>query len=77
MEIFRIKDFVIHKFKDRYVELRTRGHALGELKALLNQAHRDGFLSSTPKFDPIPRAKKRDEFISRELALKTIKAMPK
>lgn len=76
MELFRIKDVVIRKFKDTYVsKLRTRDLALGELKALLNQAQRDGLLTVSPKFEPIPRAKKRDETITKELALKTIEAM--
>lgn len=78
MEIFRIKDAVIRKFKDSYVDkLRTRDLALGELKALLNQAQRDGMITVAPKFEPIPRAKKRDEVISIEMARKTIEAMPK
>jgi integrase len=73
MEIFRIKDAVIRKFKDSYVaKLRTRDLALGELKSLLNQAQRDGMISVAPKFEPIPRAKVRDEIISLELAQKTV-----
>jgi integrase len=78
MEIFRIKDIVIRKFKDTYVDkLRTRDLALGELKALLNQAQRDGMITVAPKFEPIPRARKRDDTITREMALKTVEAMPK
>jgi integrase len=77
MEIFRINENVIREFKDLYVDkLRTRDLALGELKALLNQAERDG-MGKAPKFDPIPRSKKRDDTITKELALKTIEAMPK
>jgi integrase len=78
MELFRIKDAEIRKFKDLYVEkFRTRDLALGELKALLNQAIRDGMITHAPKFEPIPRAKKRDEVITMELAKETIDAMPK
>lgn len=73
MEIFRIKDAVIAKFKDGYTDrLRTRDLALGELKTILNQAHRDDLIKFTPKFEPIPRAKKRDEIIPLELAKKTV-----
>src|SRR5690606_10654125 len=72
-EIFRIKDVEIRKFKESYVtKLRTRDLALGELKTILNQAQRDGMITNAPKFEPIPRAKKRDEIIPLELALKTV-----
>lgn len=73
MELFRINDSVIRKFKETYVDkLRTRDLALGELKALLNQAQRDELINVAPKFEAIPRAKKRDEIISLELAQKTV-----
>lgn len=73
MELFRIKDIQIRKFKELYIEkLRTRDLALGELKALLNQAERDGMISRAPKFEPIPRAKRRDDIISLDLARKTV-----
>ena len=78
MEIFRIKDAAIRKFKNSYTDkLRTRDLALGELKALLNQAQRDGMITVAPKFEAIPRAKKRDDVISIELARQTIEAMPR
>lgn len=78
IDLFRINSALINKFRDSYTsKLRTRDLALGELKALLNQARRDGLLSVVPKFEPIPRAKKRDEIISKELAQKTVLAMPK
>lgn len=78
MELFRITTPLINKFRESYVsKLRTRDLALGELKALLNQAQRDGMLTMAPKFEPIPRAKIRDDIIPKELALKTIEAMPK
>lgn len=77
-EIFRIDNIEINKFKDQYItKLRTRDLALCELKALLNQAERDGVITRAPKFDPIPRAKVRDDIIPKELAIKTIEAMPK
>lgn len=78
MEIFRIRDAMIEKFKESYLnKLRTRDLALGELKAVLNQAQRDDVIKLAPKFPPIPRAKKREETISIELARKTVEAMPK
>lgn len=77
-EIFRIDTVEIEKFKDTYTsKLRTRDLALTELKALLNQAERDGIITRAPKFNPIPRANQRDVIISKELAIKTIQAMPK
>lgn len=77
-EIFRIDNIQINKFRDSYTsKLRTRDLALSELKALLNQAERDGVITRAPKFDPIPRAEVRNEIISKELALATIDAMPK
>lgn len=73
MELFRINDAAIRKFKDTYVDkLRTRDLALGELKTILNQAQRDGMITTSPKFEAIPRAKKRDDIIPLELAQKTV-----
>lgn len=78
MELFRIKDAMIEKFKESYTtKLRTRDLAIGELKVILNQAQRDDLIKFAPKFPPIARAKKRDEVISLELAQKTISVMPK
>lgn len=73
MEMFRINAASIRKFQDKYTDkFRTRDLALGELKALLNQAQRDDLLVSVPKFEPIPRSKQRDEIIPFELAVKTV-----
>ena len=78
MEIFRVRGGVINKFKDSIIgKDRTQSLALGELKAILNEAHRDEMIPSPVKFDPIPRANKRDSVIPFELAKKTIEAMPK
>lgn len=72
-ELFRINDVEIRKFKELYTEkFRTRDLALGELKTILNQAERDRMISRAPKFEPIPRAKKRSEVIPLELVHKTI-----
>jgi integrase len=80
VELFKITPGLIRKFRDQplYKEKpRTRDLALGELKALLNQAKRDELLVVVPGFDKIPRAKKRENIISRELAFKTAEAIEK
>lgn len=78
MELFRINSAMINRFRDTYVsKFRTRDLALGELKALLNQAIRDDLITTAPKFEPIPRSKKRDEIIPLELAIKTVEAITK
>lgn len=76
IELSAITNVKIAEFKDLYVsKFRTRDLALGELKALLNQAEKDGMLVRAPKFDKIPRARMREEIIPRELAEKTIEAI--
>lgn len=56
---------------------RKRVHdlAIGELKTIMNQAEKDGKIKVAPKFDKIPKAKKRTEIISTELLLQTIEAV--
>ena len=77
-ELFRINPALINRFKDSYIDkFRTRDLALCELKALLNQAQRDELITTTPKFDPIPRAKGRNEIITKDLADKTISKITK
>ncbi len=78
MELFRINAATIRKFQESYTDkFRTRDLALGELKALLNQAQRDELLKSVPKFEPIPRSKQRDEIIPFALAMKTVETITK
>lgn len=57
---------------------RKRVHdlAIGELKTILNQAEKDGKIKHAPKFDKIPKARRRDDIIPMELVLKTIEAIP-
>lgn len=72
-ELSRINLSLINKFRDSYVsKFRTRDLALGELKALLNQAVKDGLLQVAPKFDPIPRSKIRGDVIPMDVARETV-----
>lgn len=78
LEIYRITPSHIRAFAKSYTDkFRTRDLALGELKALLNQAERDDLIKHAPKFDPIPKANKRKEIISLELARKTVETITK
>lgn len=75
-ELSKINHIKISEFRDSYVKkFRTRDIALGDLKAMLNQAVKDGMMNHAPKFDPIPRARMREDIIPRELAEKTIAAI--
>jgi integrase len=79
-ELFKITPGLIKKFKDRpdfANKERTRDLSLGELKAILNRAKHDELLVMVPSFDKIPRANKREEIISRELAFETVEAIDK
>jgi integrase len=78
VEINRINNPMISRFKDTYKDkFRTRDLALGELKAILNQAVKDEMINTCPKFDPIPRSRTRKEVISMDLAKQTIALMHK
>jgi integrase len=80
IELSRITPGLIAKFKNKKEFIkkeRTRDLALGELKAILNQAVRDEMLVTCPKFDPIARSKTRKETISIDVARKTVAVMHK
>lgn len=80
IDICSINGPMINKFKNSYMSKnkdRTRDLALGDLKAILRQAVKEGLLNTLPPFDPIDKAKTRDEVVSMELAIKTISLMHK
>lgn len=72
-DITKLNSAEIKKFKDSYkTKFRTRDLALGELKALLNEAVEDGLIVIPPRFEPIPRAKQRTQVIDHSVAIDTI-----
>lgn len=74
-DLIQITRQVVELYIKGLVE-RKRVHdlAIGELKTIMNQAEKDGKIKVPPKFDKIPKAKKRYEIISAENMLKTIEA---
>lgn len=63
----------IEQFKNSFTDrFRTRDLALGELKALLNFAHRMEVIGGVPKFDLVPSSRKRSEIISMDNAKRII-----
>lgn len=68
---------LIHEFKNSFTDkFRTRDLALGELKALLNHAHKFEVVHKVPKFDLVPSSRKRAEIISLDVAEKIIESIP-
>jgi integrase len=72
-DIASIRNPQIEAFKDSFTDkFRTRDLALGELKAILNYAHKMEVIGTVPKFDLVPASKKRKEIISLDVANKVI-----
>lgn len=65
-------DFFKNSFTDR---LRARDLALGELKTIMNFAVDKGLLRTVPRFDKIPKSKKREKIISAKDIKKVISAI--
>lgn len=64
---------LIEEFKNSFTDrFRTRDLALGELKAVLNHAHKYEVITKVPKFDLLPASTKRKEIISLDMADKII-----
>jgi integrase len=75
-ELSKINTPLILRYRDSFTSKeRTKNLATNELKAILNQAVKDDMLRLAPKFPRIPKAKMRENIISYELALDTIKAV--
>lgn len=76
LDLIKITRQVVALYLEELPE-RKRVHdlAVGELKTIMNQAERDGKIKVAPKFDKVPKAKRRTEIISAENMLKTIDAV--
>ena len=73
IDIGRINASMIKQFKNKFTEmLRTRDLALSELKTLLSFAFEFDYIQKIPKFDKIPKSKKRKNILTIEEAIEII-----
>lgn len=73
MDLIRITRQVVAEYLEELpVKQRVHDLAIGELKTILNHAEKTGKIKRAPKFDKIPKAKRRQNVITHALILETI-----